>query len=234
MHSIIGDIHGLESWKELVREESVNVFVGDYFDSKDGRSVEQVVRNFEDIIAFKRKRPETILLYGNHDLNYLLDLDYRSKFSLRQQRERYRQLLDGHADLFYGVAYAIDEKTLVSHAGVTKEWYERYIGPYNGENACVVAEQVNALWRMDKKAFTFSSNVSISPDIWGESPGHSPVWIRSWVLPAHNLFAANDIVQIIGHTPQNDITTISERIICVDCLHKTKKQLVIEENKIAK
>lgn len=228
MHNIIGDIHGKESWKQLVKEDAINVFVGDYFDSKDGRTVEEVIQNFEAIMDFKRTRPETVLLYGNHDLNYLLDLDYRSKFSLRQQRERYKQLFDTYADRFYGVAYAIDEQTLVSHAGFTREWYERYIGAYHNEDACIVVEQVNSLWRKDKMPFTFQSNVTISPDIWGESPEHSPVWIRSWILPAHNLFAANDIVQIIGHTPQDDITAVGERIICVDCLFKTAKSLTID------
>ena len=58
MYNIIGDIHGKESWKQLVQEEGINVFVGDYFDSKDGRSANEVIANFEDIIAFKQQRPE--------------------------------------------------------------------------------------------------------------------------------------------------------------------------------
>ena len=225
-YNIIGDIHGQEWWKDIVREDCIHIFVGDYFDSKHGRTVEEVVANYNDIIAFRKQHPETILLYGNHDLHYLLDMDYRSRFSRKDCREIYSGLLRDTADLFYGVAYAIDDKTLVSHAGVTKEWYKKYIGDYNGENAQVVAERINALWQHDKQAFTFSANVFIVPDKWGESSTHSPLWIRSWILPQHNLFADTDITQIIGHTPHDDITQVAERIVCVDCLHKRAKSFL--------
>lgn len=30
MRNIIGGIHGLDSWKQLVREETMHIFVGDY------------------------------------------------------------------------------------------------------------------------------------------------------------------------------------------------------------
>ena len=217
--NIIGDIHGLGSWKELVREDAVNIFVGDYFDLKTGGKTDDVIANFREIIAFKQRHPETVLLYGNHDLNYLLDMDYRSRFSCPQNRALYKDLFDETEDLFYGVAYVIDEHTLVSHAGVTKEWYEKYIGPYNGEPLQQVAQNINDLWAASKMAFTFSSNVTVEPDVWGVSPTHSPLWIRSWILPDHNLFAGTPIVQIIGHTPKEEITMVTDRIICVDCLH---------------
>ena len=71
MYNIIGDIHGLDRWKTLVREDATNIFVGDYFDSKDGKSQKEIIANFKDIIAFAKAHPGTILLYGNHDLNYL-------------------------------------------------------------------------------------------------------------------------------------------------------------------
>ena len=157
MYNIIGDIHGLDHWKKLVREDATNVFVGDYFDSKDGKSQEEIVANFQDIITFCKTHPGTILLYGNHDLNYLLDKDYKSRFSHPEYRETYRQLFAEAASFFYGVAYAIDDKTLVSHAGITGEWYEKYIGLYHGESPHVVARQINELWQRDKNAFTFSS-----------------------------------------------------------------------------
>lgn len=225
-YNIIGDIHGQDYWKDIIREDCVNIFVGDYFDSKHGRTVEEVVANFRDIIDFRIKHPETILLYGNHDLNYILDLDYRSRFSRKDYREIYSRLLHDTDELFYGVAYAIDDKTLVSHAGVTKEWYKKYLGVYNGENAHIVAKQINNLWQCDKNAFTFSANAYIVSDKWGESSTHSPLWIRSWILPHHNLFADTDITQIIGHTPHDDITQVAEHIVCVDCLHKRAKSFL--------
>lgn len=227
MFNIIGDIHGMDCWKQLVREDATNIFVGDYFDSKDGKSPEQIIANFKDIIAFCETHPDTVLLYGNHDLNYLLNRDYKSRFSSPEYREQYQQLRAETESLFYGVAYAIDETTLVSHAGVTKEWYEKYFGPYQGESPQVVAQQINDLWKRDKTAFTFSSNVTVEPDVYGVSPTHSPLWIRSWILPEHNLFAHTPVTQIIGHTPHNDITLIPPRILCIDCLLHTPKSWVI-------
>ena len=228
MYNIIGDIHGLDHWKQLVREDATNIFVGDYFDSKDGKSQEEIIANFKDIIAFCKSHQETVLLYGNHDLNYLLDRDYKSRFSRPEYREQYQQLFAETELFFYGVAYAIDDKTLVSHAGVTKEWYEKYINPYQGESPQVVAQRINDLWQRDKMAFTFSSNMTVEPDVYGVSPTHSPLWIRSWILPDHNLFAHTPITQIIGHTPKEDITLISDRILCVDCLLNTPKSWIIE------
>lgn len=228
MYNIIGDIHGLSCWKKLVREDATNIFVGDYFDSKDGKSQEDIIANFKDIIAFKQAHPETILLYGNHDLNYILNKDYKSRFSHPEDRETYRQLFAEAESFFYGVVYAIGDKTLVSHAGVTKEWYEKYIGLYHGESPRVVAQQINELWQRDKMAFTFSSNVTVEPDVWGESPTHSPLWIRSWILPDHNLFKDTPVTQIIGHTPKEDITFVSDRILCVDCLLHNPKSWIME------
>ena len=227
-YNVIGDIHGLDRWKQLVREDATNIFVGDYFDSKDGRSQEEIIANFKAIIAFAQAHPDTILLYGNHDLNYLLDKDYRSRFSHPECRETYRQLFAESESFFYGVAYAIDEKTIVSHAGVTREWYEKYIGAYHGESPQVIAQQINDLLHRDKTVFTFSSNVTVEPDVYGVSPTHSPLWIRSWVLPEHNLFADTPVTQIIGHTPKEDITLVSDRILCVDCLLHHPKSWIVE------
>ena len=227
MFNIIGDIHGSDCWKQIIREDATNIFVGDYFDAKNGISHEQCIANFNDIIAFKQTHPHTILLYGNHDLNYILDRDYKSRFSHPEYRETYRLMLDDNEPLFYGVAYAIDDLNLVSHAGVTKEWYEKYIGPYHGECTRIVEQQINSLWRTDKEAFTFSSNVTLKPDVYGVSPTHSPLWIRSWILPGHNLFDNTPVTQIIGHTPKEDITLVAERILCVDCLLNTTKSLTI-------
>lgn len=229
MHNIIGDIHGKGEWRELVREGCVHVFVGDYMDSKEGRSTEEVIANLEDLIAFKQRYPETVLLYGNHDLNYILDMDYRSRFSRRENVTVYQRLFRETAPLFHGVAYPVNDRLLVTHAGVTRTWYERYIGVCHGEGAVAVAERINALWQRDKTAFTFRSNVTIAGDHWGESPMHSPLWIRSWVLPQDNLFDGTGVTQVFGHTPQEAITTIAPGLICVDCLHKTTRSLLIDE-----
>lgn len=48
-YNIIGDIHGRTCWKDLVREDCVNIFVGDYFDPYDGIQFEE--RSLEHTMA---------------------------------------------------------------------------------------------------------------------------------------------------------------------------------------
>lgn len=224
--NLIGDIHGQDSWQQLVRDDAVNVFLGDYFDSKHGHSHDQVVANFRHIIDYKSQHPQTILLYGNHDLNYLLDTDYRSRFSQPGHRNEYLQLFTETEHLFHGVAFAVGD-CFISHAGVTKEWYSKYFDAYNNEPPFVIADRINRLWEANKYAFSFSTNATLPSDHWGESPTHSPLWIRAWVLPEHNLFEGTRVHQIIGHTPHDDITPINDHITCIDCLHVRPRALTI-------
>ena len=74
-YNIIGDIHGRGDWKELVQDDCVNVFVGDYFDPYVDMSFAELLYNFNEIISFKSQHSDTVLLYGNHDLHYLMDTD---------------------------------------------------------------------------------------------------------------------------------------------------------------
>lgn len=69
---VLGDIHGRTSWKDLVDENSINVFVGDYFDPYQLMHFMDLQHNFMEIIEYKKKYPENVvLLYGNHDYEYL-------------------------------------------------------------------------------------------------------------------------------------------------------------------
>ena len=67
-YNIIGDIHGRDAWKRLVDESCINIFVGDYFDPYDRIHFMDLQYNFMEIIEYKKKHPENVvLLYGNHD-----------------------------------------------------------------------------------------------------------------------------------------------------------------------
>ena len=71
----LGDIHGRNIWKQiLAKEDNFDkiVFIGDYFDSKDGISVLQEIENFKEILELKKKfKDKVVLLFGNHDFHYL-------------------------------------------------------------------------------------------------------------------------------------------------------------------
>lgn len=225
-YNIIGDIHGRTCWRELVQDDCVNIFVGDYFDPYIPISYDELMQNFREIIAFKQAHPETILLYGNHDLHYLTSSERASRYD-RLRAVDILQAFNDNKHLFNGVAYAIDNTILVTHAGVTREWYEKEFGAYKSEKPPVVAKDINDLWAHNKVEFTFAANTMSWLDKYGESPTHSPMWIRPWTLAEHNLFAGTPYKQIFGHTQIDDITPIDDNLVCVDCLETIVKSYKI-------
>ena len=225
-YNIIGDIHGRTCWKRLVKDDCVNIFVGDYFDPYEKISFAELLYNFNDLIAYKQLHPETVLLYGNHDLHYISSADRSSRYNHLPAQEICKAF-DDNKNLFYGVAYSIEGHTLVTHAGVTKEWYEKMFGTYNGESPEIVANNINSLWQQDKTQFSFRANSDNPYDIYGEAPTHSPLWIRPWVLAKHNLFAQTPYKQVFGHTQVRDIATIGNNLTCVDCLGTVEKALYL-------
>lgn len=221
-YNVLGDIHARSCWKSLVRKDCINIFVGDYFDPYEYVSLAEQLYNFQKILDFKRNHPETILLYGNHDLHYLISGEHYSRFDA-MSAFLYRQTFIESQSLFNDIAYPIGDVALVTHAGVTKEWYEKCIGSYQSEPVSEVARNINELWLKDMQAFTFSTNATSWMDHCGTSPTHSPLWIRPWVLENHNLFAGTPIKQIFGHTQTKEGIITNSNLICVDCLGSVKK-----------
>jgi hypothetical protein len=76
-YNLIGDIHGRNAWRQLVRTDMINIFLGDYLDPYDRDDLQAdstEYDNLQDIIRFKQQNPDTtVLLLGNHDLHYLWD-----------------------------------------------------------------------------------------------------------------------------------------------------------------
>lgn len=218
--NIIGDIHGRSVWKFLVDKRAVNVFVGDFFDPYSyATSFEQCRDNFLDIIAFKRKHPETVLLWGNHELHYLFHNEMNevyTRFDYRHALE-IRKLLMDYGLYFNGVAFSIDNRFLITHAGVSRYWYMQWIEKYDGQSPDYVAEQINNLWNLNFRPFTVLENMKFCSD--EESAFQSPIWIRPWMLEKNNLFADTPYYQAFGHT-QCDCIEDHDRLICVDCLQR--------------
>lgn len=226
-YNIIGDIHARTCWKNLVREDCINIFVGDYFDPYEYVPQAERMANFQEILDFKQQHPETVLLYGNHDLHYLIADEHYSRYEPHYANEYRQAFLKTHS-LFYGVAYPIADKFIVTHAGVTKEWYEKYFGLYHSESLTEVAEKINSLWHQNKQAFSFDTNATDWNDHYGTSPTHSPLWIRPDVLVGHDLFSGTGIKQIVGHSQTGAGVTKDHNIICVDCLGTKEKSYLLE------
>lgn len=218
-HNIIGDIHGRDCWKRLVNAKLINVFIGDYFDPYTySISFDDCKRNFLEIIDYKRHHPDnTVLLWGNHELHYLLqrELDERySRFDYENCNE-IEQILEDNNCYFSGIAYNIGNEYLVTHAGVSRYWYMRWFGNYNGQSPKDVAEEINNLWDINRRAFSVQGNGTFPYD--QDSVTQSPLWVRSWALEKCNLFEGTSCSQVFGHT---QCRRIIERkgLICIDCL----------------
>lgn len=128
-YNVIGDIHGRTCWKNLVISDGVNIFVGDYFSPYNKEyDFEHCKKNFLEIIEFKKKHPETVLLIGNHDEECWHFVEFT------EGCVRYN-LLEGHKkeihDLFeankqyFQMAYSVGNEYLVTHAGVSAVWLWR-------------------------------------------------------------------------------------------------------------
>lgn len=124
MYNIIGDIHSRDVWKKLVREDCVNVFVGDYFSPYEYHTFNEQEECFMDIVLYKMKHPETIMLIGNHDEDHWHIREMYSRFDMRHYEDISR-LFEENKD-YLQIAYSIENKILVTHAGVSVVWYEGY------------------------------------------------------------------------------------------------------------
>ena len=221
-YNIIGDIHGRDTWKRLVDDNFINVFVGDYFDPYQDFTIDELERNFLEIIEYKRKHMEnTVLLYGNHDMDYLPGISERNNRYDKSHEERIQRLFIATERLFHGVAYAIGDGYLVTHAGVTKEWKETYLPEARSIRPADMAKAINSLWEKDKRPFTFAPNSSWL-DYSGNDPRHSPLWVRPKSLYQDNLYDGTSVKQIVGHTRVKEICEVAG-VIMVDCLDMVQK-----------
>lgn len=126
-YNVIGDIHGRTSWKELVIDDGINIFVGDYFSPYHREyTFEKCMQNFRDIIEFKKQRPETILLIGNHDADHWQWNNDRYQCSRHdfEHDDEICELFEQNKDLFQ-VAYSVNNQYLITHAGVSALWLYR-------------------------------------------------------------------------------------------------------------
>jgi predicted phosphodiesterase len=115
---VVGDVHGRTRWKEMIKETSFDklIFLGDYLDPRDMITDKEALNNFYDIINYKRKHiDKVILLIGNHDIFYIRNL---------YDNIKYKKIFTQHKDLFQ-IAYQY-KNHLFTHAGVTKQWFNKY------------------------------------------------------------------------------------------------------------
>ncbi len=217
-HNIIGDLHGSDIWQQLVDDSLINVFLGDFFDPYSyDITFEKCRDNFLKIIDYKHRNPKTVILWGNHEYHYLMNgeiSEQYSRFDFHHAAE-IQQLLKDNADSFNGIAYSINNQYLVTHAGVSVYWYWYWIDKYTGQEPDIVAEQINNLWEINPKAFSFYANTKNAFNT--NNSAQSPIWMRPPAIQDYNIFTNTLFFQVFGHTPVKSIVN-ENGLIFVDCL----------------
>ena len=193
----LGDTHGRSLWKDIIAKESPDrvVFIGDYFDSFDIKSTEQMF-NFKEIIAFKESNQcEVILLIGNHDYHYYPGGETYSGYQ-HGAAPAIKQLLEENKHHMQ-MCYQLDN-ILCSHAGIGHNWLVEQEKYESGS----IADFVNDIWNYKPIRFMFYGF-----DPYGDNKTQTPIWIRPKSLLAGNkeTFLKKDYIQIAGHTQVNKI-----------------------------
>lgn len=219
-YRIIGDIHGRTRWEKLVDIENkdiIYIYLGDftdpYYGYEPGINYNQMVEQIKKVFDLKKKAPERVfILASNHDNQYWTLEGETNRFDRLNCNEIHKLFVENR-ELFYGVAYQIGEKYLISHAGVTLDWYTKKFKKdflFGKTTLKEICENINDYYNgsdLNKKQFSFNKCVSKFSDYYGISSTHSPLWVRPTSLWENNLFGfESGIIQIVGHTPFEPIT----------------------------
>ncbi len=195
---VLGDIHGLQTWREIVAAERGNVdrfiFLGDYVDDKtQGMTPQEQAENLLDILTFAEEFGAVDLLVGNHDMQYAggsrcntpsteLEALVREMIVKKVENGTFRVCVQ------YG-------KYIFSHAGVSRAWMNS-----QGIND---TSEINELFRNNIELVNLQTQHGKSSE---DNIFQSPLWIRAenglYKSPLHN------ITQVVGHTRKSQIEII--------------------------
>lgn len=196
---IIPDVHGRDFWRYPIKEEwDKIVFLGDYTDPYPGEAPQsEVLTNLIDIVDFKDKNPDkVILLWGNHDLPYWCE-EYRKQLDYwcRHDSLRHKDIeafFNENLDKFQW-AYQ-EDKYLFTHAGINNGFAKLLGTMYGIVNASVINDFFN-----NKDNQMLLAMVSFYRGGWDKFS--SPVWAdiheHYGVVPNKYI---KDYYQIFGHT----------------------------------
>lgn len=204
---IIPDVHGRKFWhkaKEMINEVDKVVFLGDYLDpySREGITFQDALDEFQEILDFKEKYPDKIvLLIGNHCAHYV-NLQFMDCSRLNYaRRQEVHDLFMNNIDKF-NLIYEF-ENYLFSHAGLYKEWVEAY--EIRLEELKDFKQFLKSRWNtLEDCSFERGGWTSVGSCIWAD--------IRESLR--HELYS--DKRQIVGHTQMESKPYITTKIACLD------------------
>jgi predicted phosphodiesterase len=210
---IIGDIHGHDSWKQIIAQEQDAdrfIFVGDYFDSFTVSGVVQI-HNFKEIVEFKTTTDkEVIMLIGNHDYHYFPEIGDSNTSGYQSTLAPSIKQVVGENKQHLQLAYQFDD-ILVTHAGVSSEWLDDTIAMWDVPN---LAMYLNDLFTYQPtkvayrsfKYYDYENNQAQLAGGFGAETFQGPIWIRPQALMKANYDTLRtQIRQVVGHTTRNQI-----------------------------
>ena len=220
----IGDVHGRPDWKFIAQKETFDklIITGDYFDSREGLPFEFQLKNFNEIIEFKKSyQDKVILLFGNHDYHYTPFSKKKFQgYQLLYEKEIKEAINKTYDEKLFQMCFK-NETILFSHAGISETWSRN-----NRINLNSIDEDINALFYTNTEAFAFTMGENKSP--FGDDKEQSPIWIRPKSLLAD---MPKGFLQIVGHTQRKKID-LDLNLICIDVLTTARQYLIVEDGGI--
>ena len=223
----IGDTHGRADWKQIVSDHEFDkiIFIGDYFDTHEGITPEQQKSNFEDLIEYKKANMDkVVLLFGNHDYHYLRTVNETYSGFQEWHKTDISEMLHNALDADLMQMCLIDGGYIFSHAGVTKTWLKSvgYLG------AQPLDLFINDLFKYQPLVFRFTSGINHSP--YGDDICQTPIWVRPRSLCADGI---DDYIQVVGHTTQDQLTVIDNKIALIDTIGMSGQFLCIIDGEMS-
>lgn len=219
----LGDTHGRVDWVKVVSNLDFDVllFLGDYFDTREGISATRQIINFNKIVEYKLNNiDKVILLFGNHDYHYLRNVEdryscHQRAYHLEIQEVLHKALDDGLLQMCY-----MHDNYVFSHAGITKTWLES--AGYDDNEP--IDEFVNDLFVCRPESFAFT--VGTNNSSYGDDITQSPIWVRPDSLNEDRI---DNYIQVVGHTTQDTITFMGDKIILIDTMGSSGEFLSIDD-----
>ena len=238
----IGDIHGRDIWKQIVAKEhdaDEFVFVGDYFDSFTVKGPDQI-NNFLDIIEFKKQSKVPItLLIGNHDYHYYPGIEDSGTSGYQTLLAPSIKHVVGDNKQYLQAAYQVGE-FVFTHAGLSSEWLDDMVVGWDIDS---LDATVNDLFKFQPqklayrsyKYYDYENNRATLASGYGNETFQGPIWIRpSALMNANKKTLRKKIIQVVGHTPQDNIDIKGKatggRYYFIDTLEYNQGQYLIVED----
>jgi hypothetical protein len=237
----IGDIHGRDLWKQIVAQEQdadMFVFVGDYFDSFTVKGLDQI-NNFLDIIEFKKtSKVPVVLLIGNHDYHYYPGIEDSgtSGYQTLMAPSIKAAINDNKEHL--QVVFKFNE-FVFSHAGLSSEWLDDTFVKWDLDTVDsavndLLTYQPNKIAYRSFKYYNYGdpNEQAVLASGYGDENFQGPIWIRPKSLMRANYDTLrNQIIQVVGHTPQKQIDikgmSTGGRYYFIDTLEYNQGQYLI-------